>query len=112
MKDIWLEALEKSIKHWDCICQGLSVSMGADNCALCALADELLGSCNLCSGCPVKEHTGEFGCNATVFSKKMIKTVPQHAHLNGVQINDYMKMFLCLIECLPESHKWRELLDN
>jgi len=73
MKAETLEALRKSIDHWDRLASGnreINEEVGRTWCDLCSLFnnDTTRGS-KLCLGCPVHERTGETGCECTPYDE-------------------------------------------
>lgn len=69
MKKLTLEALNKSIAHWERLAGGNrnpGEGLGVDQCDLCKLfhsEDRLI----TCDGCPVKERTGQVWCVGTPY---------------------------------------------
>jgi len=60
------KALEKSIKKWKAIVQGLGVDKGVLDCELC----RKYLSIHACSQkCPVKMRVGTYGCRSTPYMK-------------------------------------------
>ena len=60
------EALEKAIKKWDSIADGIGIDLGPLNCALCKLY--LIDADIYCQGCPVNDFTRS-GCSGSPYSK-------------------------------------------
>lgn len=67
-----IEALEKSIKHWERIRLDPDEPTGNSSCALCQLAKgrtDPSGMYYACTGCPVLSRTpNDWGCDATPFT--------------------------------------------
>lgn len=64
-----LAALQGSIVKWENIVAGTGADEGSGNCPLCQLyaATEEIDSRKWCTGCPVKDKTGEPSCNGTPY---------------------------------------------
>ena len=61
-------ALEGSIAKWEAIVAGTGTDEGIDNCPLCQVFFyEQDASGELCEGCPVKEKTGQTGCEGSPY---------------------------------------------
>jgi hypothetical protein len=61
------KALNGSIKKWRKIVAGTGIDLGDRNCPLCALFNSMSNPGGSCTGCPVKEKTGEPWCRGTPY---------------------------------------------
>lgn len=64
MEEYTLEALRGSIRKWENIAAGLAVDRGPYNCPLCVEFYD-----KDCTGCPVSQSTGDFGCGGTPYER-------------------------------------------
>lgn len=69
-----LKALEGSIEKWAAIAAGTDSNQGPYNCPLCmmfneCMIDEDYAGKPQCDGCPVKESTGQAGCQGTPYQR-------------------------------------------
>ncbi len=69
MDERTLEALKGSIAKWEAIVAGTDADRGTANCPLCKLFADTASIGDACNGCPVKEKTGERGCNGTPYER-------------------------------------------
>lgn len=59
-----LTALRGSIAKWEAIVNGTGQDKGTKNCPLCQMFFNVTGNCD---GCPVKESSGQSGCDGTPY---------------------------------------------
>lgn len=105
-----LRALEKSITHWDLVCQGLEPVTGGEKCECCK---QFANWC--CFGCPIWEAFEE-GCTGLGFYQYTALhdkeyTIPENWHLCWARewyagIEQAELILTRLINLLPTSHKW------
>lgn len=64
-----LEALRGSIAKWEGIVAGTEIDKGPDNCPLCLKFNGMVNPAaqSGCRGCPVRERTGEWGCQGSPY---------------------------------------------
>lgn len=63
-------ALEGSIAKWEAIVAGTGTDEGIENCPLCKVFYfERDATGELCAGCPVKEETGQAGCEGSPYDE-------------------------------------------
>jgi hypothetical protein len=73
-------ALEGSIAKWQAIVDGTGEDHGTENCPLCLMFFNKYH----CSGCPVKEYTGESHCELSPYHGWDLHHGEQHNELSAV----------------------------
>jgi hypothetical protein len=84
-------ALDKSIKHWERIRDGVDKCIGSDYCALCELFLYWDGFNHpgQCEGCPVREDTGRQYCYGSPYVQfSDFKSALDHEGLHFADLQD------------------------
>jgi hypothetical protein len=100
-----IEALHKSIAHWNDICYGIDNSIGSKHCSLCvefAEGKSLHFNCGDNTDCPIRIKTGVPECRRTSY-QEYVRLSDEHKHNCTAASADAAEAMLeTLVGLLPE----------